>query len=264
MNEKLQYASMLEIPVNTCNITLQPLKKRKFRKKKKTDTEMVKNKLIEKVNTEIQTEKIEENFENPVDNLEVLPEENIERENYQTEYSENKAKNKKKFKFSVIGVQLTLIGVLVATIFLTNALYADSGINVFLRSVFGSEQASVVDERTFDEFAPVLSVGDSEVSLSDGIMSFTGSGSVYSPCDGTVSSITVNDDGKYTIEITHSTNFKTVLSGIDYAYAGLDQTVYGNIPVGYVTESATMCFKNQTGAVISDYQIVDGSVVWAV
>lgn len=264
MNEKLQYASMLEIPVNTCNITLQPLKKRKFRKKKKTDTEMVKNKLIEKVNTEIQAEKIEENFENPVDNLEVLPDENIESENYQTEYSENKAKNKKKFKFSVIGVQLTLIGVLVATIFLTNALYADSGINVFLRSVFGSEQASVVDERTFDEFVPVLSVGDNEVSLSDGIMSFTGSGSVYSPCDGTVSSITVNDDGKYTIEITHSTNFKTVLSGIDYAYAGLDQTVYGNIPVGYVTESATMCFKNQTGAVISDYQIVDGSVVWAV
>ena len=176
----------------------------------------------------------------------------------------NRIKNKKKFKFSVIGVQLTLIGVLVATIFLTNALYADSGINVFLRSVFGNEQASVVDERTFDEFAPVLSVGDSEVSLADGIMSFTGSGSVYSPCDGTVSSITVNNDGKYTIEITHSTNFKTVLSGIDYAYAGLDQTVYGNIPVGYVTESATMCFKNQTGAVISDYQIVDGSVVWAV
>lgn len=264
MNEKLQYASMLEIPVNTCNITLQPLKKRKLRKKKKTDTEMVKNKLIEKVNTEIQTEKIEENFENPVDNLEVVPDENIEIENYQTEYSENKAKNKKKFKFSIIGVQLTLIGVLVATIFLTNALYADSGINVFLRSVFGSEQASVVDERTFDEFTPVLSIGDGEVSVTDGIMSFTGSGSVYSPCDGTVSAITVNDDGKYTIEITHSTNFKSVLSGIDYAYAGLDQIVYGNIPVGYVTESATMCFKNQMGAVISDYQIVDGSVVWAV
>ena len=28
MNEKLQYAEMLEIPVNTCNITYQPTKKR--------------------------------------------------------------------------------------------------------------------------------------------------------------------------------------------------------------------------------------------
>ena len=56
MNEKLQYASMLEIPVNTCNITLSPIKKRKFKRKKKEDAEVVKNKLIEKVNTEIMPE----------------------------------------------------------------------------------------------------------------------------------------------------------------------------------------------------------------
>jgi hypothetical protein len=79
-----------------------------------------------------------------------------------------------------------------------------------------------------------------------------------------VSAITQTEDGKYTIEITHSVNFKSVISGIDYAYAGLEQKVYGNIPVGYVTESLTACFKNQDGAVISDYQIVDGVVVWAV
>ncbi len=266
MNEKLQYASMLEIPVSTCNITLQPLKKRRFRKKKKADTEAVKNKLIEKVNLEVKTEKTEENIENLTENVsEQIYEENLNFEEYQEETSvEPVKKEKKKFKFSIIGVQLTLIGVLVATIFLTNALYAESGINVFLRNVFGTEQASVIDERGHEEFTPVLGFNGSEISLADGIMSFAGSGSVYSPCDGKVTSVTVGEDGKYTVEITHSTNFKSILTGIDYAYADLEQKVYGNIPVGYIKESATMCFVNQTGAVISNYQIVDGSVVWAV
>ena len=268
MNEKLQYASMLEIPVSTCNITLQPLKKRRFRKKKKADTEAVKNKLIEKVNSEVQTENLEENLEDLTEKenvIEQVYEENLNNEEFEEQTIVEPVENKrKKFKFSIIGVQLTLIGVLVATIFLTNALYEDSGINVFLRSVFKTEQASVIDDRGHEEFTPVLSFNGSEVSVNDGIMSFAGSGSVYSPCDGTVTSVVVGEDGKYTVEITHSTNFKSILTGIDYAYAGLEQKVYGNIPVGYIKESATMCFVNQTGAVISNYQIVDGSVVWAV
>lgn len=265
MNEKLQYASMLEIPVNTCNITLSPIKKRKFKRKKKEDAEVVKNKLIEKVNTEIMPEQSVGYVESQEQEIQNEYEDSaLEQEVYDKECQEKQVKPKNKFKLSVIGIQLTIIGVLVATIFLTNALYSDSGINVFLRGVFGTEQAKTVDERTFDEFTPVLAVGENQVSLADGIMNFSGSGSVYAPCDGTVTNVIQGDDGKYSMEITHSTNFKTLLTGIDYAYAGLEQTVYKNIPVGYVTAGATMCFMNQEGLVISDYQIVDGSVVWAV
>ena len=52
MNEKLQYASMLEIPVNTCNVTVRTGKARK--KKKKVDDEQIKSKLISKVNAEVE------------------------------------------------------------------------------------------------------------------------------------------------------------------------------------------------------------------
>ena len=34
MNEKLQYATMLEIPVSTCNVTFQPTKKKRAKTKK--------------------------------------------------------------------------------------------------------------------------------------------------------------------------------------------------------------------------------------
>jgi hypothetical protein len=80
-----------------------------------------------------------------------------------------------------------------------------------------------------------------------------------------VSSVVVEEDGLYTIEITHSENFKTVLSGLDFAYAGQGDNVFGNIPVGYMDgDGATMCFTDGSGTIISDYQLVDNSVVWSV
>ena len=54
MNEKLQYATMLEIPVNTCNVTFQPTKKRKTRRKKDVNPEAVKQQLMNKINAEEQ------------------------------------------------------------------------------------------------------------------------------------------------------------------------------------------------------------------
>ena len=174
-------------------------------------------------------------------------------------------KQRGKFKISVIGVQLAIIGVLLATIFFTNALYPDSGINVFLRGVFGTDKSVSVDDRIYADFSPVINLDDgSSVVLENGVMTFSGSGSVYSPCDGKVSAISKDENGKFTLEITHNSNFKSVLTGVDYAYAGLNDTVYHNIPVGYVTAGATMCFTGSDGSVISDYQIVDDTVVWAV
>ena len=52
MDKKLQYATMLEIPVNTCSITFKEEKKRWFRRKKKPH-EQIKQELVDKVNAEI-------------------------------------------------------------------------------------------------------------------------------------------------------------------------------------------------------------------
>ncbi|MBQ3493093.1 MAG: hypothetical protein IJA88_03205 [Clostridia bacterium] len=283
MNEKLQYATMLEIPVSTCNVTFKPVKKRRG-KRKKVDIDAVKDKLVDKVNTQMQSvetdnaqpqEQIAEQYAVSVDNNQNLQSQEsqteiaFEEQNGLEQAEEQTAlvrpAQKKKFKFSIVGVQLAIIGALVAVIFLTNALYTDSGINVFLRNVFGTQSSVSVDTRDYDEFAPVISIDDgATVTLSDGVMTFSGKGSLYAPCNGKVTMLTLGEDGKYTMEITHSEKFKSVLTGIDYAYAGIDDTVYFNIPVGYVTAGATMCFTNSNGAVISDYQIIDDAVVWSV
>lgn len=275
MNEKLQYATMLEIPVNTCSVTLKPAKKKGIWKRKFKNLEAVKEQLMNKINSESSDETISEQVVNSVENNLVINEQEEQElnENGNQMMLENTAtvkvindKSKKKFKFSVISTQFIIIALLVATIFLTNALYADSGINVFFKNVFGTTQTETVDTRSHQDFAPVIAVGEMTViTIDNGIMTFSGEGSVYSPCDGKVSAINLDENGKYSYEITHSTNFKSVISGLDYAYAGLNDNVYSNIPVGYVTESgATMCFKSGSNLVISNYNIIDGSVVWAV
>ena len=282
MNEKLTYATMLEIPVSTWSITYKQPKRRRGKRPKKVNAEAIKQELLTKINSEqeqtqylSQVDNVEQTL---VEEKEILDGVAIESEEAQIqdevcEFEEQntidvhpvREKKRINFKLSVIGVQLAIIGVLIATIFLTNALYTDSGINVFLRGVFGTTQQTQEDQRQFSDFAPVIAVGEKNaISIDEGVMTFSGEGSVYAPCDGTITALSQDQTGKFTVEITHSLNFKSVLSGIDYAYAGLNDKVFGNIPVGYVNSGATMCFKSGDGDIISDYQIVDDAVVWAV
>lgn len=256
MNEKLQYAEMLDIPTSTCTITYkQNSKKRPTAKKRSVNTEAVKTKLINKINdeTELKAEQLEME----------LPE--VQEKEKQSFFKRLKSG---KIKVSVVGAQLLAIGVLVATIFLTNAFMPNSGLNVFFKNAFSTEKeiTQTVDDRIYSDFAPVLPVAKSEnVKVVDGVMDITASGSVYSPCDGTVTSLTLNKEtSKYDVEITHCDNFKTILSGIDYAYTEVGGAVFSNIPVGYIKDGATMCFYGEDGNVIKGYTLRDNSVVWAV
>lgn len=253
MDEKMQYADMLEIPVNTCTITNAPVRKKRLSKKKKVDPELVKAKLIDKINAQTDETPIEAPIEQAIDQTATS-----------TITTISDAKPKGRFKFSLITVQLLVIGVLLATIFITNSVYPDSGLNVFMRGVLGVEQASEVDDRQFSDFEPVISIGDGNVVLSDGVMTVSGEGSVYSACDGKVTALSQGEDGKYTLQITHSKNFASVFTGIDYAYCQVGDTVYSNIPVGYVEESVTMCFTGEQGSVIENFTIENNNVIWSV
>lgn len=287
MNEKNQYMEMLEIPFNTCNLIVEKPKKLFKRRKKKLDHEKVKETLVEKVNSgeELALED-EKSLENCLC-LEDLSDQNLTKENTddiiasesqidsQLEQSDlidtavvsvSKKEKKKRFGFSMVKVQLSIICALILTIFLTNAVYSESGINVFLRSVFGSGNSQVVDAREFSDFTPVLNLEDgAAITVSNGVMTISGTGSVYPSVNGKVSSVIQGDDGLYSIEITHTSSFKSLITGLDYAYVGLDDSVYSNIPVGFCREGGvSLCFLGADGSVISDYQIVDNSVVWAV
>ncbi len=253
MNEKLQYASMIEVPVSTCNITYKPLKKRK---KKKPITEDVKQEVIKKVNSEIDS--LDEVSESQTES-------EIAVENSVRVYSADaKKESKHKFKLTAISVQIMIIGALIVTIFLTNAFNSNSGINTFFKGVFGSEQTVETDSRKYSDFAPTLIAGENTVIGSDGVITIEKAGSVYSVCNGTVKTVVLDEDTqKYTIKVSHSDNFTSVYTGLDFAYATEGATVYSNIPLGYAEAQAELCFYSGD-AVITDYQIIEDTVVWAV
>lgn len=278
MNEKLQYASMLEMPVNTCTITTKPIKKRRAKRKKEQNLEVVKEQLLEKINSEKELGEQEQTqvplvltgeLEN-YDSAENYDKEQInvdENEHNQTvSVNKNVTKKNKRFRFSVIGAQFMVIGALVFTILLTNAIVPNSGINTFFNGVFKAEQVDVRDERVYSDFTPVIAMGNnSGLTVAEGIINFGGQGSVYSACDGVVTDVIKDEQGKYLIEIEHSSNFKSVIAGVEYAYVSVGDKVYSNFPVGYLfDDGATMCFKGEDGSVISDYQIIDNAVIWAV
>ncbi len=309
MNEKLQYATMLEIPVQTCNITYKP-QKRKKKSKKQVHTEDVKDKLLKKVNGSIEFDK-----EKAMPSLNTILENDVNVEaNNQTDYtnqilddgqnvnsgtgylqdqlmvieSEEQTSNgensveikqissadkKRKIrkekrqnkKGSFLGVQLAIIGALIGIIFLTNSFYPNSALNVVFKNIFGSPSEAVA-EKTYSEFSPVLSLGDSgEYLLTGGTVSCTTSGTVYPPCSGVISSVTKGENGKFAMEIEHTSQFKSIISGLDYAYHEVGEKVFDNIPVGYVSgEEVSLCFVNGEGEVITNYQLDGNSVLWAV
>lgn len=257
---------MLDIPVNSCNITYAPVKKKRGRSKKAKQPEDVKKELLDKVNG-AQADEIpaEEPMRGYADNASV-----IDAETMIPVSAENPKKRGNKthgFKFTIITAQFILIGALVATIFLTNAFYKNSGINAFMRSVFTSADKAddaKTDARTYGDFKPVISYGEGNAPvIENGIMTITGKGSVYTPYDGTVTKVTVDGAGKYSLEIAHSDNFKSVISGLDHAYAEINDKVFGNIPVGYAGENGIqMCFLGNDDAMITEYSLDGNAVVW--
>ncbi len=289
MNEKLQYAEMLDIPVSTCNITYKPPKRRLF-KKPKVNHEQVKKDLVAKVNDSLEETQTEETATSSLVEVEPVSEQ-VSEQDYAyaigedqptdelgTELEEEKEPviessvsvremekpKKKAFKFSVITLQIAIIGVLLTTILITNALVPSSGINTFINGVFGAGNSVQEDNRVYSDFEPELPVVE-DIVLQDGVMTFSAKGSLYSPCDGTVTAKTLAENGKYTLEITHNKNFKSVLTGIDYAYFDIGQEVLSNIPVGYALgEQVSLCFCGSDGNIITDYTIAEDSVIWSV
>lgn len=242
MNEQTLYSEMLEIPVNTCNITYTESKKR--RKKKTPQEKDVKEMVLEKVNGET------------LDETPTIQEEPVN-QNTVTIKSE-----KKKRSFPIIGAQIAVICLLLGLIIVSNLYMEQNGIATFLNSVFAREQTKT-DEREYSAFtAGTPTVGN--VTINEGVMCFTEKGSVYAPCDGKITAITRDENNKYTVEITHSSKFKTVIKGIDYAYQELGSAVYGNLPLGYsLGENVELCFYSE-GSLITGYTVDGDSVIWAV
>ena len=103
-----------------------------------------------------------EDFKNVINEVDSLPEEPLFSEQPEPEYivqDYTSTVNKKvKKRFNVVAVQFAIIGVLLATILLTNAFMPNSALNVFMKNVFGGQEETMqtVDNRVFSDFTPVM------------------------------------------------------------------------------------------------------------
>ena len=167
MNDELNYAEMLEIPVETVTV------RRKERKKREKEPDL-QEQLVEEVNEKLESEDPSYAESTPI--ARNAPYEG----------------RKKKVARRVIVGEFIAVCALCAAIFLTNIFLPNSAINTFVRGLFGSDTAPA-DTRTYSEFtlsSVVNDAVDAELAVSEtGVLSFTSQCSVYSPCAGTLSSV---------------------------------------------------------------------------
>ena len=236
MNEEIEYAEMLEIPVSTVNVVK---KKKKGKAQKKDERESLIDKVNEKINARA--------FEMPNKDAAIHAENDykervdtvaIENENYRSEFSEEPTpvqKPKKSKAGAVLTAEFAVACALCGGIFLTNVFMPQSAINTFFRSLV--PQTEQEGARAYHEFTLASVVGlnaDAEISVSPtGVLTFTAKGCVYPVADGEVAAVTKGSDGLYEVRVNYTDEFYGVLRGLDTAYYAAGESVKANIPVGY-------------------------------
>ena len=223
MNDEIDYAEMLEIPVETVTV--------KRRERKKSREAAANADLGEQLISEVNG-RMEE-----AESGEPATEETFDPNFAESKQIERAQKPKKKrswAKILLIG-EIAAVCALCAVIFLTNIFMTNSAINTFVRGLFEGEAAT--DNREYSEFTLSPLVNDSvdvAITVSDtGIVSFTANCSVYSPASGTMHKVNGSKETGYTIEIKHSEKFSTVISGLDTVYLAEGDYVRNNLPIGY-------------------------------
>ena len=255
MNEEIEYAEMLEIPVSTVNV----IRKSKARaESQETDfQEQLKSPYAVYSSKFFKEESVEEN-ENDDSRYEG-------NENYTLEPYE-RADKKNALIQRILKAEFAVSCALCLGIFLTNVWVKDSAINTFFRSLV--PQSQTTDSRKYTDFrlSSILSEGsDAEMTLSPtGILTFVDEGCVYPTTDGTVSSVVKGEDGKYTVQIAHTDSFSGVIAGLDYVYYEVGQTVKHNVPIGYSKgESEVQVTMYADGNLLNCFAVSeDNSLAW--
>ena len=243
MNEELDYAEMLEIPVNTVNVVK---KKSIFKRKKQPRQDDLKEQVVESVNERVGAYVISEDVSDPP---------KPEKPKLKSVLTNDKAG-------IVLMSEAILVGVIALAIFVTNIFLPNTVINTFLSSF----SQTAVEEPVYSEFklAPVVSeLSDAEMVVSDaGVLSFTAEGSVYPICNGNVSKV-YDNEGLYTVEIAHTSTFTSVVTGLSNVYSAVGTAVRSNIPVGYSDGQAEVRVSlYDNGTLLNCFTLSDEVPVW--
>lgn len=221
MEQSLEYAQMLEIPVSTVNV----VKKRSLFSRRAKPADDLKERVVESVNGRL-------------DETPVQPElpEQLNESNGFVETEDLSAPVKKKRKLGVGGkiliAETAAACLLAAGIFLTNVFVPNTAINTFV----GNLTAVKTKEASYNQFkltAVVSELSDADVAVTDdGVIHFTEKAAVYPVCDGEVASVTQNDS-LYTVKIAHTSKFVSVITGLDTVYVAEGDEVKSNLPFAY-------------------------------
>ena len=293
MNEEIEYAEMLEIPVSTVNVV------RKQRRHKKNalaadkyphgeeplkDTVLanVNDRLRESVNNttpEISpidngfTQEGGIDFDSPerIDTVRLYSSEH-EGTLYPYDYELTDGTKKAPLPQSkavrvALGVEFGLACTLCGAIFLTNVFVPGSAVNTFFRALnTPPTDAAVVRPYTDFSLGSIVSeYADAELTLSPtGILSFTDACCVYPAADGTVSEVNKTADGLYTVKVNYSASFTGVFQGLDVVYYAVGDTVKTNVPVGYTAgENEVQVTMYADGQLLNCFELTEENcLVW--
>ena len=276
MNEEIEYAEMLEIPVSTFNLVRKKRAKKKPREEQTavTETELKKS-IIEQVNAgaeqlSVDSELLAESansegtlkfdevperidtvrlyaesdkkffesaFENDGDE-ELTFYDNDEKDGGRYE-TKRLTRSEKALKI-VLRAEFAVACALCGAIFLTNVFMPTSAINTFFRALTEGTQSAKTDDRAYTEFtlSPIVSDrSDAQLTLEEtGVLTLEGEGCLYPSADGKVSEVIKNEDGNYTLKIAYSNTFTGVMTGLKSVFYQVGDSVKANIPVAYAGE----------------------------
>lgn len=245
MNQELDYAEMLEIPVSTVNVVKKKSLFKRRQKPVQPADEELKELVVDSVNERVGAFTYAEDVSDPP---------KPEKRKKSTDDGGSKI---------VIG-ELVAVCVLAVGIFLTNFFMPSSAINTFIGSLTTSKDNTA--EAAYSDFkltSVVSELSDAQLTVSEnGVLSFTAECSVYPVCSGKVYSVTEND-GVYTVQINHTSTFKSVFTGLSDVYVGAGMTVKDNLPFAYSdgeTEVNLSMYDGET--LLSCYSLSGVVPVW--
>lgn len=262
MEQELDYAEMLEIPVSTVNVVKKKglnLFKRKPAKRaaaevfeqpaEQTETDELKNLVVDSVNERVGAYVYAEDVSDPREELPAAV--------------AVKPKKRDRGNMVVLG-ELIAVCVIAAAIFLTNVFMPTSVINTFISSLANGNKKPAEPAYSDIKLSSVVSdFSDADITVSDnGVLSFTAEGAVYPVCAGTVASV-AKDGETYVVKIAHTSTFSSVITGLSQVYSQKDTAVAANIPFGYSDGKTQVQVSMYDGETLLNCYTLSGEIpVW--
>ena len=242
--DNIEYAEMLEIPVNTVNV----VKKKGLFRRRGERKEDLKEDVLASVNSRAADDDfaVRADYIQTEDLSEPLPSDTRVRDG----------------SGAVLIAEAVAACLLAGGIFITNALVDNTAINNIVAGL--SQPAGQEMSYTDFELSPAVSeLSDVEVEqTAGGAIAFTGETSVYPVCDGSVASVS-EQDGLYTVQIAHTSTFKSIFTGLKDVYVAAGDEVRANIPFAYTDGGAQVSVSMYDGEnIISGYTLDGVLPVW--